>query len=211
MPAFGPVLAIGDVVQIISYAQQADQAGLNILHYKVRANNAASPNLLSDFMASWEALNWGSTLRPLMSSSADYRGYTAQVIHPTPSVAFASPFQQGAGAVAGDLLPRQVAGLIRKRSADFGRRKSGRVYVPFPGEGDNTADSFPSAGYVTRLDNLATVLTNEVLWGAAGRATPAIWNRTASFARNVGAFTTVGRWATQRRRGSFGRPNPVGP
>jgi hypothetical protein len=217
MPTFGPVLEVADVIQIVSVTHIGDQAGLNIIHYQVDANNAAAPRNLSALMEAYETLDVALSLKSLLNVNASYRGFRARVLWPTLSIEYISTVAAGAGNVAGDLLPKQVSGFIRKQSALAGRRLSGRFYVPFPGELDNDIIARPSEDYMDRLTTLAVKLTGQLTWGAAGRATPVIVKRANLLAtpptplqtRGIAAWTPIRKWASQRRRGSFGRPNAL--
>lgn len=212
MASYGPNLAVGDVIQVINVTRTTDQIGLNVFHYKV----SVTPGTISlgTMVTALEAFGFGTAVRDLLSASAEYRGILSRRIFPTLSLQFGSTTDQGVGAVAGDLLPRQVSGLIKKLPAVAGKGKSGRFYIPFPGEADNAAASVPTAGYVTRLDTLRGMLINS-LTGATWAADPCIVHRATKAPAPVTPFATWGitamtsatLWATQRRRGSYGRTN----
>ncbi|MCJ7620356.1 MAG: hypothetical protein MUP64_09090, partial [Anaerolineae bacterium] len=156
MPSFGPVLAANDIIEVMAVSKTTDQIGLNIFHYQVTA--AGGTDVLSRVTQALEAFvtPFSTSLKALMSSSAEFRGYQVRRLNAPASVWFQDATGAGVGTVAGDMLPRQVAGLLSKRVITPGRRKGGRMYIPFPGEGDNDATSLPSAAYVARLATHAT-------------------------------------------------------
>lgn len=212
MPTYGPALAVDDVVEMISVCKTTDQIGLNIFHYKVTTINVL-PSALSLLVDRLLVLNFDTAMRALISSAAEYRGLMTRILKPTLSVQFLDSRGAGGGTVGGDLLPRQVSGLLSKRSAVAGRRKGGRFYVPFPGEDDNAATSVPTAGYVARLDTLGITLASQLNFGLIGVAVPVIYQRPPRFfpllydTRGIATIRSNPAWATQRRRGSFGRVN----
>jgi hypothetical protein len=69
----------------------------------------------------------------------------------------------GAGAIAGEVAPTMVQGLIRWRTeVPFaGRLLQGRTFVPGVPEG-NLADGRPSAGFQTALANAANALIADI-------------------------------------------------
>jgi len=213
MPSYGPNLAVNDIVQVTAVMRLDDQIGLNVFHYRIVAVGAASP--LSLVIDQLEAFGTPTSTRykNLLSAEAEFRGYLVRRIHPTYGAEYADVAGAGDGAVAGDALPRQTSGLISKKAAVPGRRKGGRFYIPFPSEGDNDVDGIPTDEYFTRLGLLADNLWQSLATGAF-TADPCI-----AKIRSVAGVTTVietrlisrckpvQAWATQRRRGSFGRIN----
>jgi len=215
MPTFGPTLAVNDRVQIVSYCQMGDQAGLNVFHYKVTGLATAGGNALSRLMEALETATYPASLRACMTSTAAYRGFTAQILAPVPSIAYGSQTGAGIGGIVSQGLPRQDCGIIQKRSAVPGRRKGGRFYVPFPAEENNTTDGIPDATYLGLINALATVLEGALTWGDAGSAVPVIYTRpdpthippVLASDHLIATCRGLQKWATQRRRGSFGRTN----
>lgn len=217
MASYGPNLTVGDIIQVKSVCFSVDQLGLNIFHYIVTA--VIGTPKLSDVVASLEGGPLGPTpfstnMKALLCSAASFRGYAVRVLYPTMSVEFLDTSGVGNGTVAGDLLPRQVAGLISKRAAVPGRRMGGRFYVPFPGEADNTAASVPSSDYVDRLGALRITLSSSLVKGSDIFADPVIGLKTVvagisaiRATRSIGSWVERSLWATQRRRGSYGRTN----
>lgn len=206
----GPAIAIGNIIQTVVWNQLGNQAGLNVVHWKVTALSVNTPNVLGRFADGWGSLGFPAAYKALMASAARFSGVLYRIVYPALSAVFADPTGDGAGGVAGDVLPKQVAGFLRKQSAAPGRRKSGRLYIPFPGEGDNEAGAVPSAAYISRLDTLGSKYASQIGWGAddLGRATIIIYKRTAPLTSSaVSSMVTIPQWATQRRRGAFGRPN----
>lgn len=214
MPSFGPTLVANDLIEVMAIARTTDQIGLNIFHYKVV--NAGVGDVLSRVTQALEAFGtpFSTSLKALMSSSAEFRGYQVRRLNAPQSVWFQDATGAGPGTVAGDMLPRQVAGLLSKRVNVPGRRKGGRMYVPFPGEGDNDATSLPSAAYVVRLQTHAGNVLSSLAVGLTFNADPVVQQITyvggvmfLGASRAITEVRSSDRWATQRRRGSYGRKN----
>lgn len=211
MPTYGPTVGVNELIQVTHWSRMADQAGLNIVHYKVTATSTTGGNALSRLAEAVVALSTGLSLRACMSAQATYQGFAIRTIKPTLSVEYLDANQAGVGDVAGDALPKQTSGFFRKKSDVAGRRKSGRCYIPFPAEDDSTAAGMPSVDYQTRLATVAISLVSQLSWGDAGVALPVIYQRARPGvlygSRTWTTYVVSGKWATQRRRGAFGKAN----
>lgn len=214
MPSYGPNLVIGDIIEVVSVCKTTDQIGLNVFHYRVDGVGVADP--LSKIVDCLEGVGvtYSANLLACISSSAEFRGYRVRRLNAPFSIFFDDTRGAGPGTVAGDMLPRQVAGLISKRVLVPGRRKGGRYYCPFPGEGDNAATAVPTAGYKTRLDALAVSIGSTLTTGLTFIASPVVQQITyvggvmiLGATRNYAQAVANDKWATQRRRGSYGRTN----
>jgi len=202
-------LITGHIWQLKVYCQADDQLAVNVFHYQVVEQNGAL-KLDSDFAARADFVLAG-LYADLLSAQAEYRGVGVQRINPIPpSTEVYANVQAQAGAVATDLLPRQTAGLLSKRTGIAGRKYRGRAYIPFPAEGHNEADGTPADAYLVALLALSDVLEVPMVVGTAPNDTtlqPIIWHRLSSTFDNITSVTTNDKWATQRRRGSYGRTN----
>lgn len=138
------------------------------------------------------------------------RGYTE------PSITYIA--QDGTpGTGIGDPLPTQSCGLVSYQYNLSGKQGRGRNYLPFPTEDDNAADGLPTAGYMTDADTFASAWNPVSLVVTGSGVGPPTATITGCLYNPYGAIpvkipTVVSRtirkkWATQRRRGSEGRPN----
>lgn len=116
----------------------------------------------------------------------------------------------GFGALAAPDMPRQTAAIVSFQTGLIGRSNRGRTYIPFPAGTLNSNQGVPSAGAILLYAALAAQLVVGFAVGAGlNNATlvPIIWHKKSS----TFTFVTTGFaetvWGTQRRRGSFGRPN----
>jgi hypothetical protein len=84
------------------------------------------------------------------------------------------------------------------------------MFVPFPPESANDANSHPSGTYLTSLGNLATVLDAAIQIGtptAVAFAEPILYNRVTAVKTPITQAFARSLWGTQRSRGDYGRPN----
>lgn len=202
-------MAIGNKWQITFVCGVPTQAAFNVRHYNVTSAPGSEPSPLT--VASHFATQFAALYKALMNSQASFIGAMAQRIRPLPVMVGAGANNgTGPGLVAGDLQPKQVAGLISIKTAFAGRRFRGRLYVPFSGEVDNAISSVPTGDYFNRLDLLAAQLglTQTVTAGAASEVlSPVLFSRKFELFTPTTLFVARGLWATQRRRGDFGRLN----
>lgn len=206
----GPPVSITMIVEARLFALQAEQCAINVLHYYCYSMVGTGADL-SDVAKAIDA-QWAGSMKSLMSSSATYRGCGARIIFPIPASAeLYSITGQGPGTSGVDLLPRQTSGCITKQTGIAGRKYRGRMYPPFPAKVDDTAAGRPAAAYIVNLVLAAANLTTNVTATTGGNT---------SNLRNVlrhravlGSFDpiTAARanqsWATQRRRGDYGKAN----
>jgi len=187
----------------------ANQVGFNVCWYIVTAKGgtgATDPQIATaaDTAAA-------GPYKALIANGGRYRGAGAQQMLPIPpGNEFFSVAGAGPGTAGAEMLPRQTSGLISWRTDIGGRAYRGRSYISFPSETDNGATGVPTGGYVINLSTLAGAIrvltaggggnTNVLTLGIFHRSTLLITPTNANTVLNV-------RWATQRRRGSFGQTN----
>jgi hypothetical protein len=200
----------GETLEQKWYFTQGLQIGLFVLHWKVDSvvNTTGAPTDfdIADIM--------GSTLATAMAaplcSNATFEGNTVQVILPVRRPYTWSLSGSGAGAISGDPLPKQDAGLIAKLTTLTGRANRGRLYFPFPSEASNDTPGQPGVAYRAALDALGAVLfVPQTVVGVKGTVSfsPIIYHRASGGGQPVVNWAVRTRWATQRRRGDFGAIN----
>jgi hypothetical protein len=155
-------------------------------------------------------------MKAAINENAVYYGLrlTQAVMPPTnPKMAqFAAA--DGAGTTTGDMLPPQVAGLIKVTTGVAGRRFRGRMYIPFPSESDSVVEGAPNAGYLAKVQPIITELATSPIITVGGSTVTydyGLYPRpyTAFQWKEItgGLFRT--RWATQRRRSFINRGDVV--
>jgi len=152
--------------------------------------------------------------KALIWNTADYRGIRCRTVWPVLPpmdawvVEVGNEGTGGAGAVG---LPSQTCGLLRKISEVLGKKGEGRQYLPFPSTSDNETSGRPNATYQGHAAALGTALiTPFVVTGTGTKSftfNPCLFNpKDGPGPRITGTLTTTD-WATQRRRGAYGRAN----
>jgi len=214
MTPTGIVLDTGDIVRLVVYTKIADQAGLNVLHYQVieaAGTGAFDMSLMGD---SWAANSLPAKYRTALNESAEYLGIGLRRVWPEESIEFIYESGGGVGDGAGDALPTQVCGLIRKRSGEPGHGRGGRIYIQFASEGDSQGLGAPRVEYLDKLQDLVDGLVafrnievgktvNMVMYRYPQTEPEVIERRVTPVER----LSVQAKWATQRRRGAYGRPN----
>jgi hypothetical protein len=161
---------------------------------------------------------WNANLKACLSTSATLVGAKLSAVWPPPRALGGIVTEGAVGTGGAGTLPGQVSGIIKNVTIVAGRAYRGRYYMPFPYAAAVDTDNTPVAGYVTKLNNFAVQFVANI--SAMPVATtynfnPVIYHRKAGKAglplANSFDFiaNTIGEklWATQRRRGDFGRLN----
>lgn len=200
---------VNDVYSVRVYTAVNNQVGLNVLNYQCAGKvgtGATEAQIATAFDNQFAA-----PYKALITTSATYRGVQVQKYSPLPvAVAVSSIANSGVGTAGVSMIPTQGSGLISLRTALAGKSHRGRVYIPFPSDSDNTADGRPVAAYLTRLGTLATAMLATISAGAGGNTNTfnlVIHSKLLNSFTLVTVATEQGRWATQRRRGDWGRTN----
>jgi hypothetical protein len=203
------VLAINDIIRAQYVCSDSDQASFNTVHYKV-TGVGGTPATLDDFAATWEAAIH-ALVKPLICNVSSFDGVIAQVISPLPLMARVfSTIHQGVGTGGAVGQGRQVAGLIRFRTDFAGPGFRGRNYLPFPSTSASQLYGTPTAAYNTAALALADAIFNFAAFAVGGRTATVdmgLFKRAGSIFTPVTNVSASPDWATQKRRGTFGRPN----
>lgn len=203
-------ITLDSVYELKLHSFCKDQLGLNVLHYRCTALTGAPPT--ESKAAELLSTAFAPVTKDLLSAEASFLGVSLRQLFPILGIPIIMTVDAGAGTGGVSVLPKQVAGLIKKVSGLAGKANRGRVYIPFPSESDNDTFGTPNAAYRTRLSDfgfqMASIRTGG-LWLAA-TLTPIIYHKTAPATHTaITDFTVRSRWANQRRRGDFGRSNPA--
>jgi len=205
------ILANQDKIEVTYFCVASEQIGVNVVHYDVSAvvGTPTYEELADDLTTSV-----ADDFKPWLSDNANYSGLKIRLVGETPAPA---PVYTAGGAgvgTGGATLPRQLAGLIRKRLDLAGPQGRGRMYVPFPG-----AD-MQENGAVSAAGQAQLGLIRAAVFGAAGSIAltpgtgsctlaPVLWNRATDSFSGLVSTQISPQFATQLRRGYFGRPNAL--
>jgi len=199
----------GDILQIQPWWTFQEQAGTTVLHFLVNPGSAA---VLDTEIAAFLSPLWQGECQDVIGGDVYFRGISVRILRggaTFPTVL--GPALNLEGTFGGGPLPGQVSGLITKKSADGSKKGRGRSYIPFPSEDANGPDGNPTADYLLVLIAFATqTMTTLNATGVAGLMTadPVIANRPIpGLVKAITSTIPRPRWATQRRRGDYGKPN----
>jgi len=213
-------LALGDIVRVRTYCLFDLQAQLSVnnLDYIVGAvgGTPATDQDVADQIDAAVAAPY----KDLMTGAATYKGVQASILNVTPPYLtrinpVTSNSHAGVGTATGQPFPGQVSGIISVQTMRGGRAGRGRTYVGFPGIVHDTGAGNPTNAYVALLVALADQICVGLGISIGGRTATLV--RVLLHTKNkfdivfppdgVTSFTARAKWATQRRRGDFGRIN----
>jgi hypothetical protein len=208
-------LTIGQQYRYTTYCQAGDQAGLNVRYLQiVNFTGAATSQDLVNTLDTGAS----SAYTPLLSVDAEYVGSALQLISgsiPRP-IRNISTANTAPGLVAGNMLPTQICGIYTTETGFAGRGFRGRTYVPFVSASSSGPGiiPLPTGPYIAALTTMANDYQGQVTVTYLGGTITFFW---ALYHKLTGALTKITdavvrlKFATQRKRGSYGRPNPIGP
>lgn len=209
----------GDLLRTRVWCAAGDQASVNTYYFLVAATSGGvtTDQNVADQLDAW----FGPVYKPLIANTAQYRGVQVQIVK-TPLRAAVQAFAEAGDGTGGAVgMPRQVAGLIKYLTPDAGRQYRGRAYIPFPSTSAGSGDGLPSSAYLVNLANLTALLASISTIDNSLSAPTGFITVVQSIVHSVPKGGTppppppspiinwqiAEVWATQRRRGSFGRPN----
>lgn len=215
MPALlgvaGGQLAVGDIIRLNMVAFVDSQQGMFGCSFKVTAIGGGGALPIGDLCVAWANLN-GPRYVALTSERVRFIGVKGVFLAPVPAKASGIATDSLDGLNRNPELPQQASGFIRLESNGPGKRNRGRIYVPFPSqEFTNPANGEPTLLYVAALTNFAQSIASAqaVLAGLTSVSLePVIASKTGTPNSTVVRASAIPLWATQRRRGNFGRINP---
>lgn len=205
-----PAVALNDILSLQVICNNVEQTSFNTFHYIITATAPPAP-FVSDVGVAFDTL-MAPLFKACMSANSVYEGVRAQKIAPLPVTAQALiSAHTGAGTAGGNDLPRQTAGLISWKTDLAGRGFRGRTYVPFPSSTFLTPGGHTTAGYQTAvlaIANAAIGFTAVAAGGGSCGLLLGVYHRkTLTITPIVSPARVRLFWATDRRRGDFGRPN----
>ncbi len=214
------VFSIGQYVQLRIWTQMpsALQAGVNSCWYIVGAVGG-SPSTDQDFATYMDSVI-GPVYKPLLNNSADYRGCQVIIHSPVPpfpaqTIPVSSVAAAGAGTGGVIPMPKQTAALLKFKTMRPGPSGRGRIYIAFPPQAGDSGGGTVDPAYGALIVALGGVIGVGIALSAGGRTATMVRalvhgiNKADIYppASPVESYQAEAYWATQRRRGSFGRQN----
>jgi hypothetical protein len=205
------------MLRVYCYQPTNLQLGVNTFFFHTIAEVGTGASTVS------VATGWDAILAPLykawLPATSRYYGVEAQYLIPPINVPVTTNANAGVGTAAGNNLPNQASGLISIRTQLAGPKYRGRAYIPFPAasNADVQGDLTPAAAVL--LQAIATAVNTNTVFGGGGNTSTlalCVRHRTnkgvkpALFGYQEAVTATADQlFATQRRRGQFGRSNPL--
>jgi len=212
----GPLLAPGDVIQFKTYCYLGNQVGINTYYYLVDSTSIAPPDL-SQVGAALD-LNFAQPayLEVLCNDAHYYGSSTTLMTGVTPYAPFYENANDDNGIGGAVPLAAQTCGLLSKVTDLRGPKYRGRVYIPFPATDAITAGTeHPNAAYQADVEAIGDALLTAgpvvVIGGATVHLTPVLWHGTDGPPTVISSYEAKALWATQKRRGDYGKGNLVPP
>lgn len=195
------------------YETAAAQIGINTIYYLV----TSLAGTVTDQMCAAQISTVTSPFyKNLMGTNAMFSGVGVSIMFGTGLTQQTSQYftnaDSGVGTVASNQTPLQASYVISLKTGLASRHGRGRIYPPFPPSSFATADGLMTAAGQVALQLLAAQIQTPVavVSGAnTATLTPTVRGVTGGLAAFVTVQQAVGRqaFATQRRRGQFGRLN----
>ena len=199
-------MVVGDVIQVKFFCRHAGgQNAVNIREWTATAVATPAPTIVE--VANQLVGNIGSKLKPCIGNAWQFQGAKYRLVRPNPTIFALTTSNAGPGALVGESLPPQIAGLISLRSTAARPRCRGRFYVACPTEVESDPGGKPIASLQTLYATLGAELIKSVQVNSAGGGQmtllPTIFSKrqdgtTASFVLDT--VLVRKSFATQRRR-----------
>lgn len=213
MPGIRP--GVNDILQIRVAASQNNQESLNITHWKVTSVVTGGATLAE--MALALDNTWRPAYKLWYPSAVTYQGTGVKNLTPPASLEFSNQAGTGAGTNTGNPVPTQVSGLIKKLSLMSGVSNRGRIYVGFVSTVCVDAFGEPNATAISKLGAInAAYDVSQTIVGGTGTTVLGLVIKHAISPTNpspgllntpVDRMVVSTRFATQRRRGDYGKIN----
>jgi hypothetical protein len=213
-----PNLVANDVLHmaVLAHHTPSEQMGVMDLHFRVASATEGSVTCLGvansrldSLQADWQAANSSEVI--LAGVKVSRLNKTSGRVDATGIVSPPTPFT---GEIPGGIVPSQVAIVIRKMTAVVGRGGRGRVYFPFVSTTlvTTSGELDPEAlGNVQAFAQNLIMYTGFTEGGISCTLEPILLHReplplTWTVIEEQSLSSRLG---TQRRRGDYGRPNPM--
>lgn len=207
------VLAVNDVLisEVVCYDGPAQQIAVLRRHWLVSGFTGFGGPIQFQDVATYIDTNFSAAIIALLYNGAEYRGTRVRRAFPVNSDAWQFDNTNSGNGTAGAVaLPTQSAGLLTFVGNTLGKKGEGRQYLPFAAVADNQTIGQPTPGYVTKLNTLGLLWVTPIVLTVAGLTANLIpgasSNPFTSFV-SINQYRSAQAWATQKRRGSYGKFN----
>jgi hypothetical protein len=198
-------------VKVFAWNSTVRQIGINITHWLAQSSpgTGASDQQMADFCATTLA----AAYKAAMSADWQFWGCSSRRLTASPPVSPAtSDNSRGPGTFGMNAAPTQVSGILKISTGFSGRAFRGRIYIPGIDTAAIDAHGEVTPGYGIVLAGIAGLYNLPFLVNAGPNQTNfvlGIYHRLSRTITPASVTTRELRFATQRRRGDFGRLNVV--
>jgi len=211
MPNF--TMPIGSVVAAVTVCQVAGQISTNTRKWQLTQLTGASTFQSADFLNQYD-LDMSLLMIPPLSNSATYYGTMLYLKNPLTTAPRPDTISINTGPGTGGvgLMPTQACGIISFYTNLLGKQGQGRMYVPFPSPDSLSVDGSPTIGYQNDLDTLGNFLRTDIILtppGLSARFAPVMYQGGVAPSLFITSMKSHNAFATQRRRGAFGKTNSL--
>lgn len=203
-------LLLNDRLEFRCYCHDDEQSSVTSFYFQVLAGFSVTYTDLDAAIAFATLIS--NAFKGIIANTARFDGVSCQIKTRNPkTIPQLSDAGAGAGTAGAIGLPRQSAGLTSWRTDLAGSRGRGRSFWPFPAAAMNEGDGNPTTTYISALDATAVSLIalDELDSDSHGTANVdfVLWSKKYNTMTPITSAIHPDKWATQKRRGSFGRPN----
>lgn len=204
-------LALNDVIKAQIVCQDFEQVSINSVYYKVTGIGSPAATL-ADFCRNFSAAV-APVVKPLISNTAVFMEVVGQVVNPLPLMARvvdSGDLGDGTGGAIG--MARQASGLLSFYTDQAGPGFRGRIYVPFPSTSAARLYGLCTTAYTDDLNALGDAMRDLIAVSSGGRTATiemGLWKRAGNIFTPITKTEGRGVFATQKKRGSYGRANTV--
>lgn len=203
------VIQNGDRLQVKAYCTDNSQTSVNTFYLLVTS-------IVSGALTDQLAINvieaaLAPLFKPILNNGASWDGATLRAANhvPLPVAAFSNA-NAGAGTGGAIGLPKQTCGLTSWRTDLAGPAFRGRTYWPFPSTDLNHFDGKPTPAALALYDDIGAFFdTLASITSGANQIDVdyVLWSKRHLVTVPITSRIQENRWATQRKRGDYGRPN----
>lgn len=209
MPTF--TFPIGSILKVQTICTVPGQISVLTTKWQMTNITGGSQFPTTDFLTEFDS-QMGSLMQPLLSNGAQYYGTQVYLMNPIGPAPRPDSFKGNtvAGTGGAGLMPTQVSGLISFYTPQLGKVGQGRAYIPFPSLAAGQSDGTPTPEYLANLSALATflrVLNNITAGAISGDFEHVLYQGGSATPLFITDATPRDAFATQRRRGAYGRVN----
>lgn len=203
-------LNVGDLLQVRTCVNLPPQIAIGVMHWRV-LNNTGAGCTMEDFATYIDAL-LSLAYTNCMGQAAQYRGAGTSRISSPATSEVVSTAGAAFGTINSDVLPKEMTAVIAKYDGLRGRAHRGRLFFPFPPENANDTDgsmlaAYKNLLYTTWLNIFTVSFTVPGTVGNSSDFQPVLHHQVGGGYTAITRIVVPRKWAQQKRRGDYGKPN----